>query len=398
MQSNNQVEMNEREVDDDKIDFHKSLKKFDQEIQVSVKTTPAKPKRLRANQNNGTTFKQTIRDVEPKQPLTPPPCSKLNNCNQIFDSKATSDWKQGNQVAMRERKFKKETEDERRLRLSVHMDEIVRGNITTAMEIFDHLRKQEELRDFLSTVEEIEQDTSEVDVGALRGIFENVPAWTVGVQHKKERAAKVDRPVERSLSINHDAGSVFSMAHVFGDLERASEEIMKLKDQTLARLLDIEDAIKKALYSVSTLKSDSDIAGLSGLFKESLGKKVHGSTTSGNIRKISIESTKIKTPHRCESITSTAGDTGASYDQNSEADGAHGNQRASPPCSPAFISIESAARKNDEPPAQTSGTSTHNPKNQDGLQTTTNLKNSSSAPHCKTKHPRKGVGKPSGSR
>ncbi|CAL8312828.1 unnamed protein product [Merluccius merluccius] len=91
---------------------------------------------------------------------------------------------------MRKKKVKMETEDERRLRLSVHMDEIVRGNNTAAMEIFDHLRKHEELRDILNTVEEIEQDTGDVDVGALRGIFENVPAWVVGAQQKKDKPAK----------------------------------------------------------------------------------------------------------------------------------------------------------------------------------------------------------------
>jgi hypothetical protein len=173
---------------------------------------------------------------------------------------------------MRKKKVKMETEEARRLRLSVHMDEIVRGNITAATEIFDHMRKQEELQEMLNTVEEMEHDTSNVDVRTLRGIFEKVPAWGEGAQHKKEKPAKVEQPVEWSLSIKPDAESMSQRAHVFGDLERASEEVMNLKEQTLARLLDIEDAIKKALYSVSTLKSDSDIAGLSGLFKESLRK------------------------------------------------------------------------------------------------------------------------------
>ena len=260
LQTKNPVEITDGEVDEEKIDFQKSLKKFDQAIKVSLKTAPTKPKRLKANQNKGTISKQTSRDnVTPKQQLTHQSCSKSNN-----------------QVAMRENKVKMETEEERCLRLSVHMDEIVRGNITAATEIFDHLRKQEELQEILNRLEEMEQDTSNVDVGALREIFEKVPALGEGAQHKKEKPAKVEQPVERS-SIKHDAESMSSMAHAFGDLERASEEIMNLKEQTLARLLDIDDAIKKALYSVSTLKSHSDIAGLSGLFKESL-RKMHGST------------------------------------------------------------------------------------------------------------------------
>ncbi|XP_056440184.1 xin actin-binding repeat-containing protein 1-like [Gadus chalcogrammus] len=261
LQTKKPVEITDGEVDEAKIDFQKSLKKFDHAIKVSLKTAPTKPKRLKANQNKGTTLQQTSSDnVTPKQQFTHPSCSKSNN-----------------QVMMREKKVKMETEEARRLRLSVHMDEIVRGNITAATEIFDHMRKQEELQEMLNTVEEMEQDTSNVDVRALRGIFEKVPAWGEGAQHKKEKPAKVEQPVERSLSIKPDAESMSQRAHVFGDLERTSEEVKNLKEQTLARLLDIEDAIKKALYSVSTLKSDSDIAGLSGLFKESL-RKVHGST------------------------------------------------------------------------------------------------------------------------
>uniref|UniRef100_A0A665UE51 LIM zinc-binding domain-containing protein n=1 Tax=Echeneis naucrates TaxID=173247 RepID=A0A665UE51_ECHNA len=62
--------------------------------------------------------------------------------------------------------------------------------------------------------------------------------------------------------------------------------------------MDIEEAIKKALYSVSTLKSDSDIVGLSSLFKESLGAK-QGSQSSANISKISIESTCGETCSAC---------------------------------------------------------------------------------------------------
>uniref|UniRef100_A0AAV2L7J8 LIM zinc-binding domain-containing protein n=1 Tax=Knipowitschia caucasica TaxID=637954 RepID=A0AAV2L7J8_KNICA len=74
----------------------------------------------------------------------------------IFENSTT-----GEKVTMRGKKACKETEDERRQRLSVHMDEIMRGNIPAAMEIYDNLRKQEELENILIRVEEIEKDTSE---------------------------------------------------------------------------------------------------------------------------------------------------------------------------------------------------------------------------------------------
>ncbi len=51
-----------------------------------------------------------------------------------------------NKVVLRERKARRETEDERRQRLSIHKDEIMRGNIKAAMEIFENLMRQEELK------------------------------------------------------------------------------------------------------------------------------------------------------------------------------------------------------------------------------------------------------------
>lgn len=220
------------------------------------------------------------------------------------------------------------------------MDEIVRGNIPAAMEIFDNLRKQRELQSFLSRVEEIEKDTSEVDVRSLRKVFENVPDWVVSSNKKKQNKVRADNKDERLPVSRESAENKSSMAHVFGDLERASVEITTLKEETLVRILDVEEAIKKALYAVSTLKSDSDIAGLSRLFKESFGV-IQGSPSSGGDNKISIGSSRTKS---LKSAT-MQGNTTNSARQDASTDEDSGKPQSNPPPSPAFITIQSAARK-----------------------------------------------------
>ncbi|NXF86066.1 XIRP1 protein, partial [Eubucco bourcierii] len=266
-----------------------------------------------------------------------------------LDGEAVTAAQEKPAVVMRE-KSKKETEDERRKRLSVHKEEIMKGNVKEAMEIFENLRRQEELKEILTRVREFEEETNKVDVKSLKSFFEKVPEWVV--RQKAHQAKQQDRA---ETLAKEDIDSVSSMQLVFGDLERASAEIMHLKEQTLARLLDIEEAIKKALYSVSSLKSESDIAGLSGLFKESLGN-TQSSVSSSNIRKISIVSSKAKQ----EGITLETGEAapveGAKVAEKSEVAKAelgipHRVQsRVSSPSSPSYISIESAARKPAESP------------------------------------------------
>uniref|UniRef100_A0A665XAH3 Xin actin binding repeat containing 1 n=1 Tax=Echeneis naucrates TaxID=173247 RepID=A0A665XAH3_ECHNA len=231
-------------------------------------------------------------------------------------------------VVLRQKKVK-ETEDERRQRLSVHKDEIMKGNVKAAMEIFENLRKREELQGILSQVQEIEGETTRVDVGSLKTLYENVPAW----METPSRNAKLSKTQEKKAEVeaqDDDLESISSVETVFEDLEKASKEIMNLKKETLAKLLDIEEAIKKALYSVSNLKSEADIAGLSGLFDESL-KSERNLQPSNNIRKISIVSSKA-----------TSGQTKESTDANL--------QTSSSQSSPSFISIHSAARKPAEQP------------------------------------------------
>ncbi|XP_066530771.1 xin actin-binding repeat-containing protein 1-like [Hoplias malabaricus] len=254
-------------------------------------------------------------------------------------------------VTMREKKVRKESEEERRQRLSVHMDEIMRENASAAMDIFDQLRRQEELKNILSKVEEIEEDTSKEHVSDLQKIFESVPDWVVPENSPKNTV--VDKKAGRSEMVC-ERELMSSMQVAYGDLEKASAAIITLKEQTLSRLMDIEETIKKALCSVSTLKSDSDIAGLSGLFKESM-MDVQSSSVSGNIRKISIGSSK--------SPKAESGNTLEVPGKSFTEDPAMHAERFKPglslptpkprsgsPSSPSFISIQSAARKNANPP------------------------------------------------
>lgn len=328
------VEGNTTETDDSHVDFYEARQKFRGNKECSGKKAPVKPRRLKIARPD------ILAHMDLKPQHTGPSYNNSNTSGQTADSNHKLMKEEGT-VEMREKKGRRETEDEHRQRLSVHMDEIMRGNITAAMEIFDNLRKQEELQSILSRVEEIEKDTSEVDVRSMRRVYEDIPDWVVSSDKKKEKKGRAEHVEEKPPLLRDNTESKSSMAHVFGDLEKASEEIMNLKEQTLARLVDIEEAIKKALYSVSTLKSDSDIAGLSCLFKESL-ETVEESPLSSNISKISIGSSKTKSPQAQQSVTSK-GDAVANVTELISA-----KKRETSPSSPAFISIQSAARKTDK--------------------------------------------------
>ncbi|XP_070582521.1 xin actin-binding repeat-containing protein 1 [Erythrolamprus reginae] len=287
--------------------------------------------------------------LEAKQLFTGHP---IANSGGSRDPEMKNDWdteKRNLGVVMRG-KVGKETEEERRKRLSVHKEEIMKGNVKEAMEIFENLRKQEALEEILTQVKEFEEETSKVDVKALRNLFENVADWVADEKPQQTKQAKVEKP-EQLREFKEDSESVSSVELAFEDLERASAEIVHLKEQTLSRLLDIEDAIKKALYSISSLKSESDIAGLSGLLKETLGGS-QSLAAGNNIRKISIISSKAK-QEKGTSYPSWEGDKTA--DQHDvpklSLEIPHVIQpRSSSPSSPSYISIQSAARKNTESP------------------------------------------------
>ncbi|XP_063777890.1 xin actin-binding repeat-containing protein 1-like [Pseudophryne corroboree] len=240
-------------------------------------------------------------------------------------------------------KQKRETEDERRKRLSVHRDEILKDNVKAATDIFENLRKQDELQMILKKVKELEEETKNVDVKSMRGLFETVPDWIVNTKEKatplqKQKESHKDGSLEL---LKEDAESVSSVELAFEDLEKASAKIKHLKEQTLARLLDIEETIKKALFSVSNLKSDSDIASLSCLFRESLGTP----TATNNIRKISIVSSKAKPIQLLEEgYIDAVNNQEITEIKKTGLEVANTSSRLSP-TSPSFITIESAARK-----------------------------------------------------
>ncbi|XP_074841245.1 xin actin-binding repeat-containing protein 1 isoform X1 [Carettochelys insculpta] len=255
-------------------------------------------------------------------------------------------------VVMRE-KSGRETEDERRKRLSFHKEEIMKGSVKEAMEIFENLRRQEELQEILTRVKEFEEETFKVDVKALRSFFENVPEWVV--PQKAPQVTQQHKVDKAEQTAKEDSDSVSSVELAFEDLERASAEIIHLKEQTLARLLDIEEAIRKALSSISNLKSESDIAGLSGLFKESLGN-AQSPASSTNIRKISIVSSKAKQEKAIQGSQNAASTGSANVPEKMEMPKGELEvpcviqQRVNSPSSPSYISIESAARKPAESP------------------------------------------------
>ncbi|KAI3375268.1 hypothetical protein L3Q82_021771, partial [Scortum barcoo] len=270
-------------------------------------------------------------------------------------------------VVLREKKVK-ETDDERRQRLSVHKEEIMKGNVKAAMEIFENLRKREELKGILTQVQEIEGQNSSADVSSLKTLYENVPAWMVTPSRNAKQSKTVEKKVEVETQ-DDDLESVSSVETAFEDLEKASKEIINLKEQTLAKLLDIEETIKKALYSVSNLKSEADIAGLSGLFDESL-KSEQSVQPTNNIRKISIVSSKSKASQNKDT---------SDVEMQTVLDSSHPKQdvprqvhnkplirQTSSQSSPSFISIHSAARKPAEQPK--SPMSTFKPKTEGNSQ------------------------------
>lgn len=319
------------EVSEGSSGFQASLQNFG--IKTGPAVPPVKPKRI----------KMTTDDAVVNPALLDPNCKPGEHKERPESN-----------VTMREKKGRRESEAERRQRLSVHMDEIMKGNVNAAMEIFDKLRKQEELKTILSKVEEIEGETVQED-GDLRKIFESVPDWVAPQKHINPKNGVMEKEAGRSETVC-ESEMLSSMQVAFGDLEKASAAIITLKEQTMSRLMEIEETIKKALYSVSTLKSDSDIVGLSGLFKESMMAGQH-LPISCNIRKISIGSSKSPNPQSPNNVglaqKSSSTEPGMQKVEKSkqELSPPETKPRAGSPSSPSFISIQSTARKNTETPA-----------------------------------------------
>ncbi|XP_074140504.1 xin actin-binding repeat-containing protein 1 isoform X2 [Sminthopsis crassicaudata] len=250
-------------------------------------------------------------------------------------------------------------------------EEIPQGHVQEARDIFENLKKQQELQAILSQVKAMEEEAvSGVDVKALQSLFEAVPEW-VG---KKPQASE---PREAGPGQASPAGpkEVSSVELAFGDLARASAEVACLKEQTLARLLDIEKAIRKALSSVSSLKPEADIPPLAGLLPDSLRE---GSLSPAPRESGAVVSDPSGSKARSRQPGPEGGEQaevgGPAKGQDlwkmenqaavrAQPPGRSENQkvelgvtrvlpsRGSSPSSPSFISIQSAARKPAEPPS-----------------------------------------------
>ncbi|GAB5576945.1 xin actin-binding repeat-containing protein 1 isoform X1 [Prionailurus iriomotensis] len=120
---------------------------------------------------------------------------------------------------------------------------------------------QQELQGLLSQVQALEKEAaSSVDVRALRRLFDTMPQLGVAPQ---ARAA----PQKPEASV----------VQAFGELTKVGTEVARLREQTLARLLDIEEAIHKALSSMSGLQPETNTKGQSqGPLKD------HGARKIGN--------------------------------------------------------------------------------------------------------------------
>ncbi|KAL0200582.1 hypothetical protein M9458_003769, partial [Cirrhinus mrigala] len=320
--------------------FKVALQNFG-EKKTTTDTTSIFPKKIKVVQKEtiqeqAKTSKAASRDT----PSTPEICEVPSKYNQTIEQQSDSE----NKVVMREKKARRETEDERRQRLSVHKDEIMRGNVKAAMEIFENLMRREELKIILSKVQEIEGETCEVDVKSLKTLFENVPVW-ISKPIKNMKRRHCPKAGTETDGFRDDVESISSVESAFEDLEKASMDIINLKEQTLAKLLEIEEAIKKALYSVSNLKSEADITGLSGLFSESLNAD-NVSPNTKNIRKISIVSSKAK-PVQSKQVQGT---DNICLPKEVPHQVQTGKPCSNAPCSPSFISIHSAARRPAESP------------------------------------------------
>lgn len=207
-------------------------------------------------------------------------------------------------------------------------------------------------------MQEIEGETSSVDSSSLKNLYETVPAWMVTSRRNVKQSKMEEKKVEVEVQ-DDDLESISSVDTAFEDLEKASKEIINLKEQTLAKLLDIEETIKKALYSVSNLKSEADIAGLSGLFDESLTSE-QNLQPANNIRKISIMSSKAKAGQaKGMSDVNLQTDLDSSVSSNNiprQGPNKPLSRQSSSQSSPSFISIHSAARRTPEQPKPTMST------------------------------------------
>ncbi|XP_042137947.2 xin actin-binding repeat-containing protein 1 isoform X1 [Peromyscus maniculatus bairdii] len=223
----------------------------------------------------------------------------------------------------------------------------------------------QELQGLLSQVQALEKEaTHSVDVQALRKLFEGVPQLGG------------DTPQVPTAPHKTEA----SMEQAFGELTRVSTEVAQLKEQTLARLLDIEEAVHKALSSMSSLQSEVHTRDYPQ--RTPKDPSAHKASVSTSSRTIPTGSNQAKDPNVVKNQgngQSHAEEQGqAKVRSHTEARGQaasnvlpsrrletpreeSGLQQVSPSCkgstsSPTFISIQSATKK---PPEASSPQGSH---------------------------------------
>ncbi|ELV14169.1 Xin actin-binding repeat-containing protein 1 [Tupaia chinensis] len=214
---------------------------------------------------------------------------------------------------------------------------------------------RQELQGLLSQVQALEKEAaSSVDVRALRRLFETVPQLEAAASPAPAAHLQPEASVEQA----------------FGELTRVSTEVALLKEQTLARLLDIEEAVHKALSSMSSLQPEANARGHSQGPPKDHGAHVVSVTTSSRARR-SCSGQEV----RNQAAVKGQGEAGGHTEMQSQAKvtghkegkghaaptapptrgldtprGESGLPRVLPssrdsPSSPTFISIRSATRK-----------------------------------------------------
>ncbi|XP_032017903.1 xin actin-binding repeat-containing protein 1 isoform X1 [Hylobates moloch] len=222
-------------------------------------------------------------------------------------------------------------------------------------------RNQKELQGLLNQVQALEKEAeSSVEVQALRRLFEAVPqlggaAPQAPAAHQKPKA---------------------SVEQAFGELTRVSTEVAQLKEQTLARLLDIEEAVHKALSSMSSLQPEASARGhfqgppkdhsahkisvtvSSSARPSGSGQEVRGQTAVKNQAKVGCHTeaqSQVKIGNHTEARGHTASTSPSTRRQETSREDmclprVLPSSRDSP-SSPTFISIQSATRKPLETPS-----------------------------------------------
>lgn len=211
----------------------------------------------------------------------------------------------------------------------------------------------QELQGLLTQVQALEKEaTHSVDVQALRKLFEGVPQLGGNTPQVPTAPHKTEASMERA----------------FGELTRVSAEVAQLKEQTLARLQDIEEAVHKALSSMSSLQSEAHTRSYPQRTPKDPSTHKASVSTSSRDRPIGSSQAKdptvVKNQRKVESHPQEQGQ--AKILNHTEAGGQaaltalpsrrletpkeeSGLQPVSPSCrgssSPTFISIQSATEK-----------------------------------------------------